>query len=36
MVASGADLIEVGTTNRTRRADFERAVQAAVNGWRWC
>ena len=23
---SGASLVEVGTTNRTRRADFERAV----------
>jgi L-seryl-tRNA(Ser) seleniumtransferase len=28
MASSGTDLIEVGTTNRTRRADFERAVVA--------
>jgi L-seryl-tRNA(Ser) seleniumtransferase len=28
MAASGARMIEVGTTNRTRRADFERAVAA--------
>ena len=26
MTASGTELLEVGTTNRTRRADFERAV----------
>ena len=26
MAASGAKLVEVGTTNRTRRADYERAV----------
>ncbi len=29
MAASGTELIEVGTTNRTRRADFERAVATA-------
>lgn len=29
MAASGTELLEVGTTNRTRRADFERAVAAA-------
>jgi L-seryl-tRNA(Ser) seleniumtransferase len=28
MASSGTELIEVGTTNRTRRADFERAVAA--------
>ena len=28
MAASGTELIEVGTTNRTRRSDFERAVAA--------
>ncbi|MDH4168917.1 MAG: L-seryl-tRNA(Sec) selenium transferase [Acidimicrobiia bacterium] len=28
MEQSGARLVEVGTTNRTRRADFERAVEA--------
>ncbi|MEZ5262544.1 MAG: L-seryl-tRNA(Sec) selenium transferase [Acidimicrobiales bacterium] len=27
MTASGTELLEVGTTNRTRRSDFERAVQ---------
>jgi len=29
MTQSGALLVEVGTTNRTRRADFERAVSTA-------
>jgi L-seryl-tRNA(Ser) seleniumtransferase len=28
MAESGAALVEVGTTNRTRRADYERAVRA--------
>src|SRR5215207_7951762 len=28
MEQSGAHLVEVGTTNRTRRSDFERAVTA--------
>jgi L-seryl-tRNA(Ser) seleniumtransferase len=28
MEESGAHLVEVGTTNRTRRADYERAVEA--------
>ncbi|MDH4144085.1 MAG: L-seryl-tRNA(Sec) selenium transferase [Acidimicrobiia bacterium] len=28
MAQSGADLVEVGTTNRTRLADFERAIAA--------
>ena len=28
MEQSGAELVEVGTTNRTRRSDFERAVAA--------
>ncbi|MCB0993587.1 MAG: L-seryl-tRNA(Sec) selenium transferase [Acidimicrobiales bacterium] len=31
MAQSGARLVEVGTTNRTRRADFERAVNEAAN-----
>ena len=31
MVSSGARLVEVGTTNRTRAADFERAVADAAN-----
>ena len=31
LAQSGATLIEVGTTNRTRRADFERAVNEAAN-----
>ena len=29
MTASGTELIEVGTTNRTRRADYERAIATA-------
>jgi L-seryl-tRNA(Ser) seleniumtransferase len=31
VVQSGADLIEVGTTNRTRVADYERALHAHPN-----
>ena len=32
MAQSGARLVEVGTTNRTRRSDFERAVAAEGEG----
>ncbi|MCA9610498.1 MAG: L-seryl-tRNA(Sec) selenium transferase, partial [Myxococcales bacterium] len=33
--ASGATLVEVGTTNRTRRADFERAVDEDTRAILW-
>ncbi len=32
MAASGARLVEVGTTNRTRLQDYRRAVEAAAGG----
>lgn len=33
--ASGAELVEVGTTNRTRRADFERAIDERTRAILW-
>ena len=36
MEQSGARLVEVGTTNRTRLADYRRAIDRAGPTWRWC